>query len=138
MKDRFFKICNNCLFVTKRLKMILLIEDNLYVRENTTEILELAGYNVIAACDGKQGVKLAQVQVPELIICDIMMPELDGYGVLSLLKKDTLTAGIPFIFLSAKEEVRDSQKSKGADAYLTKPFDDKNLLDTIEACLKKK
>lgn len=138
MKDRFLKICNNCLFVTKRLKMILLIEDNIYVRENTTEILELAGYNVIAACDGKQGVKLAQVQVPELIICDIMMPELDGYGVLSLLKKDTLTAGIPFIFLSAKEEVRDSQKSKGADAYLTKPFDDKNLLDTIEACLKKK
>lgn len=118
--------------------MILLIEDNLYVRENTTEILELAGYNVIAACDGKQGVKLAQVQIPELIICDIMMPELDGYGVLSLLKKDALTAGIPFIFLSAKEEVRDSQKSKGADAYLTKPFDDKNLLDTIEACLRKK
>lgn len=118
--------------------MILLIEDNSDVRENTTEILELAGYKVVAACDGKEGVKLAQNKIPKLIICDIMMPKLDGYGVLSHLKSDVLTAAIPFIFLSAKEEAMNCLKSGGADAYLTKPFDDKNLLDTIEACLKRK
>ena len=118
--------------------MILLIEDNLHVRENTTEILELAGYTVVAACNGNEGVKMAEKQIPDLIICDIMMPELDGYGVLSILKKNIATASIPFIFLSAKEENWDYQKSIGADAYLTKPFDDINLLSTIESCLKKK
>lgn len=118
--------------------MILLIEDNLHVRENTTEILELAGYKVITACNGNEGVKLAENNIPDLIICDIMMPELDGYGVLNILKKNAATATIPFIFLSAKEENTDFQKSRGADAYLTKPFDDINLLGTIEVCLKKK
>lgn len=118
--------------------MILLIEDNLHVRENTTEILELAGYKVVAACNGKEGVELAEIQIPDLIICDIMMPELDGYGVLNILKKNTSTSTIPFIFLSAREENCDYQKSIGADAYLTKPFDDKNLLETIETCLKNK
>jgi len=118
--------------------MILLIEDNLHVRENTTEILELAGYKVITASNGKEGVELAENQIPDLIICDIMMPELDGYGVLEILKKNSSTATIPFIFLSAKEENTNFQKSQGADAYLTKPFDDANLLETIKTWLKKK
>lgn len=116
--------------------MILLIEDNFDVRENTTEILQLAGYKVVTACNGKEGVKLAEIQIPELIICDIMMPELDGYGVLGVLKKNTATAGIPFIFLSAKEDCG-SKKSVDADAYITKPFDDGNLLETVKKCLRK-
>ncbi len=118
--------------------MILLIEENLHVRENTTEILELAGYDVVIACNGTEGVKLAQKEMPDLIICDIMMPELDGYEVLNLLKKKSSTSSIPFIFLSAKEENISAKKSIGADAYITKPFDDTNLLSTIESCLNKK
>lgn len=118
--------------------MILLIEDNHDVRENTAEILELSGYKVITASNGKEGVELAQTKIPDLIICDIMMPELDGYEVLRILKKSSSTATIPFIFLTAKGESSDRQQSIDADAYVTKPFDDKNLLSTIETCLKNK
>lgn len=120
-------------------KTILLIEDNPEVRENTTEILELAGYSVVAAPNGKVGVELAQQQTPDLIICDIMMPELDGYGVLHILGKKPETAGIPFIFLTAKTEKTDIRKGMnlGADDYLTKPFDDTDLLNAIEARLRK-
>ena len=82
------------------MKTILLIEDNLEMRENTAEILELANYKVITADGGKIGVELAKKSKPDLIICDIMMPELDGYGVLYLLSKNLATAGIPFIFLT--------------------------------------
>ena len=89
---------------------ILLIEDNVDVRENTTEILELAGYNVLTAQNGKVGVDLAIKEKPDLIICDIMMPELDGYGVLHILNKNPETAGVPFIFLTAKTEKTDIRK----------------------------
>lgn len=120
-------------------KKILLIEDNLEVRENTSEILDLAGYNVVAAPNGKIGVEMAQKENPDLIICDIMMPELDGYGVLHILNKKSETAGIPFIFLTAKTEKTDIRKGMnlGADDYLTKPFDDTDLLNAIEARLRK-
>jgi CRP-like cAMP-binding protein/CheY-like chemotaxis protein len=120
-------------------KKILLIEDNLEVRENTSEILDLAGYDVVAAPNGKIGVELAQKENPHLIICDIMMPELDGYGVLHILNKKSETAGIPFIFLTAKTEKTDIRKGMnlGADDYLTKPFDDTDLLNAIEARLRK-
>jgi CRP-like cAMP-binding protein len=120
-------------------KKILLIEDNPEVRENTQEILELAGYHVITAPNGKAGVELGQKENPELIICDIMMPELDGYGVLHILSKNAETAGIPFIFLTAKTEKTDIRKGMnlGADDYLTKPFDDTDLLNAIEARLRK-
>jgi CRP-like cAMP-binding protein/CheY-like chemotaxis protein len=120
-------------------KKILLIEDNPEVRENTTEILELAGYQVVSAPNGKIGVELAQQQTPDLIICDIMMPELDGYGVLHILGKKPETAGIPFIFLTAKTEKTDIRKGMnlGADDYLTKPFDDTDLLNAIEARIRK-
>ena len=106
-------------------KKILLIEDNPEVRENTSEILELAGYDVVTAPNGKLGVEIAQNSHPDLIICDIMMPELDGYGVLHILNKNIDTAGIPFIFLTAKPEKIDIRKGMnlGADDYLTKPFD---------------
>lgn len=121
------------------IKKILLIEDNPEVRENTSEILSLANYNVVSAENGKVGVELAQKEKPDLIICDIMMPELDGYGVLHILSKNEQTANIPFIFLTAKTEKTDIRKGMnlGADDYLTKPFDDTDLLNAIEARLKK-
>jgi DNA-binding response OmpR family regulator len=121
------------------MKKILLIEDNKEVRENTSEILTLANYEVAVAENGKVGVDLAQRQKPDLIICDIMMPELDGYGVLHILSKNEDTAGIPFIFLTAKTEKADIRKGMnlGADDYLTKPFDDTDLLNAIEARLRK-
>jgi CRP-like cAMP-binding protein/CheY-like chemotaxis protein len=121
------------------MKKILLIEDNPEVRENTAEILELANYQVFTAANGKIGVELARKEHPDLIICDIMMPELDGYGVLHLLAKNQATAGIPFIFLTAKAEKDDFRKGMnlGADDYLTKPFDDLTLLDAVEMRLKK-
>ncbi|GHN00300.1 hypothetical protein WSM22_17890 [Cytophagales bacterium WSM2-2] len=121
------------------MKKIVLIEDNPEVRENTTEILELAGYDVATAPNGKIGVELVQREKPDLIICDIMMPDLDGYGVLHILSKKPDTASIPFIFLTAKTEKTDIRKGMnlGADDYLTKPFDDTDLLNAIEARLQK-
>ncbi|HZV43520.1 MAG TPA: response regulator, partial [Saprospiraceae bacterium] len=83
---------------------ILIVEDNHDVRENLSEILNLSGYQSITASNGKQGVELALAENPDLILCDIMMPELDGYGVLRILSKNPLTEHIPFIFLSAKTE----------------------------------
>jgi CRP/FNR family transcriptional regulator, polysaccharide utilization system transcription regulator len=121
------------------MKTILLIEDNLEMRENTAEILELAKFKVITASNGKEGVKLAEGKKPDLIICDIMMPELDGYGVLHMLGRDSVTASIPFIFLTAKAEKGDYRKGMGmgADDYLTKPFDDTELLNAVETRLRK-
>jgi CheY-like chemotaxis protein/CRP-like cAMP-binding protein len=121
------------------MKKILLIEDNTEVRENTAEILSLANYNVTTAKNGKEGAELAQKLLPDLIVCDIMMPELDGYGVLHILNKKPETASIPFIFLTAKAEKADMRKGMnlGADDYLTKPFDDTDLLNAIEVRLRK-
>lgn len=109
------------------------------MRENTAEILELADFHVLTAPDGKQGVMLAKKEQPDLIICDIMMPELDGYGVLRMLGANAATSYIPFIFLTAKAEKDDFRKGMnlGADDYITKPFDDVELLDAIEMRLKK-
>lgn len=120
-------------------KRILLIEDNPEMRENTAEILELANYQVLTAENGKEGVKLAYSEGPDLIICDIMMPVLDGYGVLHMLSKDERTAAIPFVFLTAKAEKSDFRKGMvmGADDYLTKPYDDIELLNAVEMRLKK-
>lgn len=119
---------------------ILIVEDNHDVRENLSEILSLSGYNTITAVNGKQGVERALAEIPDLILCDIMMPELDGYGVLRILSKNPLTEHIPFIFLSAKTGLLDIRKGMtlGADDYITKPFDDVELLDTIETRLTRK
>ena len=121
------------------MKKILLIEDNADMRENTAEILELANYKVISAPNGRVGVEKASKENPDLIICDIMMPELDGYGVLYLLSKNPSTASIPFIFLTAKAEKADLRKgmSMGADDYLTKPFEEMERLNAVEARLRK-
>jgi len=121
------------------MKKILLIEDNTEMRENTAEILELANYKVVAAPNGRTGVDLAAKENPDLIVCDIMMPDIDGYSVLYLLGKNPSTAGIPFIFLTAKAEKSDMRKgmSMGADDYLTKPFDEMELLNAVEARMRK-
>ena len=121
------------------MKKILLIEDNDDVRENTAEILALSNYEVMKAVNGKEGVELALKILPDLIICDIMMPVLDGYGVLHALNRHTETSSIPFIFLTAKSEKTDFRKGMGmgADDYITKPFDGTELLNAVEARLKK-
>jgi len=121
------------------MKTILVIDDNKNIRENTAEILDLAGYKTFTAENGKTGVDIAMKENPSVIVCDIMMPELDGYGVLHLLKKNENTRDIPFIFLTAKTERSDFRKGMemGADDYITKPFDDIELLTAIEIRLKK-
>src|SRR5215212_9165274 len=118
---------------------ILVIDDNNDIRENTAEILALAGYETHTAENGKRGVEVAIKQKPDLIICDIMMPELDGYGVLHMLKKNRETEHIPFIFLTAKAERSDFRKGMemGAADYITKPFEDIELLNAVEVRLKK-
>jgi DNA-binding response OmpR family regulator len=118
---------------------VLLIEDNDEIRENTAEILELANYKVDTAANGKLGVEKALESTPDLIICDIMMPVLDGYGVLHLLQKNETLKNVPFIFLTAKAERGDFRKGMemGADDYITKPFSDIELLTAIESRLKK-
>lgn len=118
---------------------ILIIDDNNDIRENTAEILSLAGYTTITAENGKKGLDAAIKQKPDLIICDISMPELDGYGVLHLLRKNAETEHIPFIFLTAKTERSDFRKGMdmGADDFITKPFDDIELLNAVEIRLKK-
>ena len=106
------------------MKTILLIEDNPEILANTGEILEMAGYTVLLAENGKVGVKTALATRPDLVVCDILMPVLDGYGVLHIFHKNPRLAGIPFIFLTAKTEREDFRRGMelGADDYLTKPF----------------
>lgn len=121
------------------MKRILVVEDDPDVRENIEEILELSGYQVQTAADGIAGVKIAKEIKPDLILCDIMMPGLDGYGVLYSLSRDYDLATIPFIFLTAKAELEDRRKGMrmGADDFLTKPFDESDLLISIENRLRK-
>ena len=106
------------------MKTILLIEDDKALRENTEELLELSGYSVLTAPNGKIGIELVKENLPDIIVCDIMMPVIDGYGVLENLSADEKTKQIPFIFLSAKTEHKEIRKGMdlGADDYLTKPF----------------
>lgn len=121
------------------MSIVLVIDDNQDIRENTAEILELAGYKTFTAENGKRGVELALKEKPDVIVCDIMMPELDGYGVLHLIRKNPDVQHIPFIFLTAKTERSDFRKGMemGADDYVTKPFEDIELLNAIETRLKK-
>jgi len=121
------------------MKTILLIEDNAFIRENTSEILDLAGYKVLSAPNGKAGVELALEHAPDLVICDIMMPVLDGYGVLHMLQRNKEMKDIPFIFLTAKTERSDYRRGMemGADDYIMKPFEATELLHAIESRLKK-
>ncbi|ALW86761.1 transcriptional regulator [Hymenobacter sedentarius] len=119
------------------MKTILLIEDNDFIRENTAELLALAGYTVLTAENGKVGVGKALATKPDLVVCDIMMPVLDGYGVLHIFNQNPQLAGVPFIFLTAKTERSDLRRGMelGADDYLTKPFSEIELLSAISGRL---
>lgn len=121
------------------MKRILLIEDDTTLRETTAEILELESYEVVTAANGEKGVELAKLVEPNLIICDIMMPEMDGYQVLEILSSNTKTKRIPFIFMSAKTEMAEVRKGMdlGADDYLTKPVNEELLISAIESRLAK-
>ena len=118
---------------------ILLIEDDSVLRENTAELLELSDYEVVTAANGKIGIEMAAKHIPDIIVCDIMMPEVDGYGVLEAVSLDSKTTHIPFIFLSAKTEHKEIRKGMdlGADDYLTKPFEEEELLSAIKSRLAK-
>ncbi len=119
---------------------ILVIEDEKAVRENLVELLRAEGYFSIEARDGEEGVRLAWEMLPDLILCDVMMPRLDGYGVLSRLSRDADTAFIPFIFLTARTEREDLRRGMnlGADDYITKPFSLEDVLTAIQSRLEKR
>jgi DNA-binding response OmpR family regulator len=121
------------------MKNVLIIEDNQDVRENMAELLELENYAVRTAEDGEKGIEIAKLLKPDIIICDIMMPKLNGYEVLLRLREDKTTASIPFVFLTAKTERIDVRKGMnlGADDYLTKPFEESELIAVIASRLKK-
>lgn len=121
------------------MKKILLIEDDTALRENTAELLELSNYEVATAPNGRIGIEKAKADPPQIVVCDIMMPEVDGYGVLEALAADAATSHIPFIFLSAKTEHKEIRKGMdmGADDYLTKPFEEEELISAIESRIAK-
>mgnify|MGYP000368542011 CR=1 FL=1 len=121
------------------MKTILLIEDDTALRENTAELLELADYHVITAANGTLGITAAKENLPDIIVCDIMMPETDGYEVLEVVSEYPDTSHIPFIFLSAKTEHKEIRKGMnlGADDYLTKPFEEEDLISAIESRMAK-
>jgi len=121
-------------------KKILLIEDDQIVRDNTAEILQLANYEVLTAENGKTGLEKAKVFKPDLIICDILMPELDGYGVMQIAMRNKDLQRIPIIFMSAKTKHEDIRKGMdlGASDYITKPFEESELLSAVATRLKRK
>lgn len=121
------------------MKKVLIIEDNADILNNLAEFLELSNYKVFTAANGKLGVEEAIANKPDLIICDIMMPELDGYGVLHVVQHNPELQNTPFIFLTAKTEKEDQRRGMimGADDYIQKPFDPTDLLNSIETRLHK-
>jgi DNA-binding NarL/FixJ family response regulator len=121
------------------MKKILIIEDEPEMRRNITSLLRFYGYNPVAAENGRAGIEAARREKPDLILCDVMMPELDGYGVLNALQSDAALARIPFIFLTAKGEKDDlrSGMDLGADDYLTKPVVNADLVRAIESRLRR-
>jgi len=121
------------------MKTVLVIEDNLEIRENTAEILELAGYKVITVDNGNEGLVIATTQHPDIVLCDIMMPGINGYQVMKEIRNNPLTAGIPFIYVSARAEKAEVKIAMdlGADGYVRKPFDIRELMEAIEDATKK-
>jgi len=121
------------------MKKILVIEDEPQTRRNLATILRMEGYEPLVAEDGRAGLEVAKRELPDLILCDVSMPTLDGYGVLAALREDKVTASTPFIFLTAKSEKRDLRTGMnlGADDYLTKPVPASDLLSAIAARIKR-
>ena len=119
------------------MKKILVVEDEIFIRENLIELLEIEGFQAIGAENGCVGVQLAQEHQPDLILCDVMMPELDGYGVLAALRQDSATAKIPFMFLTASADRSNLQKIRelGMNDYILKPFNVEKFLSAIASRL---
>jgi DNA-binding response OmpR family regulator len=122
------------------METILIVEDELNIRENLAELLESEGFNILEAEDGKEGYETAQKKLPDLIISDIRMPNMDGFEMLQKLQNDSDTANIPLLFLSAKVEFSDIREGMlyGADDYITKPFKAQDVLKAVEVRLRKK
>jgi DNA-binding NarL/FixJ family response regulator len=120
-------------------KKILVIEDEPEMRRNLLTILKLEKFQPVGAANGRLGLEAVRQEKPDLILCDVMMPELDGHGVLAALREDAATRSIPFIFLTARGEKEDlrSGMNLGADDYLTKPVPRVELLDAINARLRR-
>lgn len=120
-------------------QLILVIEDDTGVRETIANLLEFNGYSVTTASGGKTGIDLALKLQPDLIVCDVMMGDTDGYAVVEALQSDCNTAQIPFIFLTARTELEDIRKGMrlGADDYITKPFNNSDLLESISLRFRK-
>lgn len=121
------------------MKSILIVEDNFYLRENTAELLALKGYNVITARNGKDGFELTKSTNPDLILCDVMMPEIDGFGMLKLIKSEKATQNIPFIFFSAGtfSNTNYIEDNDSVDGYLAKPFTSEELYEVVERSLER-
>ena len=119
------------------MKKILVIEDDVNIRESLVELLEMKSFTLLSADNGTDGLKLAQEQVPDLILCDVMMPGLNGYEVVEAIRKDSRLAKLPFIFLSAKAMDSDVEygKNLGANSYLTKPFRAQDLFSVVDDLL---
>ncbi|PSB31363.1 response regulator [Chlorogloea sp. CCALA 695] len=118
---------------------ILVIEDEELIRESIVYLLEVRGFMVINTADGYSGVRLAKELIPDLILCDIRLPGLDGYQVLRVVRADPMTANIPLIFLTAQISVADFEQSQNlaVNGYLAKPFTTAALLKVISDCLNK-
>jgi DNA-binding response OmpR family regulator len=119
------------------MKKILVIEDELSMRRNMLRLLQLEGYAACGAPDGEAGLLAVRTEHPDLVLCDVMMPRLDGFGVLAALRSDPTTRSLPFIFLTARGEKRDIRAgmNQGANDYLTKPVDAADLLAAIQTRL---
>ena len=115
------------------MKKILIVEDESFIRDNLIELLEMEDFDAIGAENGKIGLELAKEYQPNLILCDVMMPELDGYGVFDAIRGNPLTANIPFLFLTASADTGNVQKIKdlGMTEYILKPFNVESFLVTI-------
>ncbi len=115
------------------MKKILVIEDEIFIRDNLIELLEIEGFKAVGAENGSVGLQLAKESHPDLILCDVMMPELDGYAVLEELRKDSVTANIPFMFLTASADRNNLQKIRelGINDYILKPFNVDKFLTAI-------
>lgn len=117
------------------MKTVLVIEDNADILENTSEILELSNYRAVMAKNGKEGIAIAKQNKPDVILCDILMPEVNGFQVFEELKRNPATTGIPFIFVTASVEKKEVEAAMamGVDGYLRKPFDSEELIKLIRS-----